>query len=196
MIKSNQQKKEEILKKLEDLQKKGVKPTEKNISSVNPQLHAEAKELFDNKWMNVKNAFYNYMETTKNPQKNLQRLLVKKIEELEETSEIEFMTNNKINRSFTKYVEQSDPYLKEIIFNTFLSWDNFSKVYMEFNKPVNPEFSEEELIKGLTLAIESENIIQENLIQEKYNDIYNAIVNKYGSVKNGLTTLLSEAVRK
>lgn len=192
MIKSNQAKKEEVLRRLEDLDKKGVKPTEKNISEIDPKLHATAKELYGGKWMNVKNAFYEHIEITKNPQKNLQRLLVRKIENIEESSDISFVLNNKINKNFIKFIEKEDPYLKEIILNTFVSWENFYKLYSEMNAPEEPEFSEDELAKGLALAINSDSIIQENIIAEKYTDIYNAIVREYGSIKSGFIHFLME----
>lgn len=193
MIKSNQAKKEEILRRLEDLNKKGVKLTQKNLDVIDPNLYSTAKALYGNSWMNVKNAFYEHIEVTKNPQKNLQRLLVRKVENIEEESNIQFVLNNKINKNFIKFMEKNDPYLKDIILNTFVSWENFYKFYSELNAPEEPEFSEDELVKGLAMAITSDGIIQENVIAEKYTDIYNAIVREYGSLKSGFIHFLTEA---
>lgn len=192
MIKSNQEKKEEILKKLEDLNKKGVKLVKKNLDEIDPSLYATAEELFGG-WMEAKKAYYDYIEMTKNPEKNLQRILVKRIEELQENINIPVAKNKKINPEFIKYVEKNDVFLKSIILNTFVNWDNFFRIFNELSTPVIPEFSEDELTKGLAMAIKSDSIIQENIVAEKYTDIYNALVSKYGSFKSGLLHFLLES---
>lgn len=189
MIKSNQEKKEEILKKLEDLNKKGVKLVKKNLDEIDPTLYATAEELFGG-WMEAKKAFYDYMEMTKNPEKNLQRILVKKVEELQENIDIPVSKNQKINPEFIKYVEKNDIFLKSIILNTFVSWDNFFRIFNELSTPVIPEFSEDELAKGLAMAIKSDHIIQENIVAEKYTDIYNALIREYGSFESGILHFL------
>ena len=191
MIKSNNEKKEEILKALEDLKQKGVKLTKSNVNSLNPGLYSQAEQLFGS-WMNAKNAHDEYIKTIKDPEKNLQRLLVKRVEELEKKADIPFVKNDKINRDFVKYVENHDVFLKELLFNTFASWDSFYKIYREFSTPEELEFSEEELAKGLAVAISSDNLIEENAFAIKYTDIYNAVVNKYGSLKKGLLHFLLE----
>lgn len=192
MIKSNQAKKDEILKRLEDLSKKGVKLTKKNLDDIDPNLYINAVELFGG-WMETKNAYYNYLEITKNPEKNLQRLIIRKAEEIQDTIEIKVSKNNKINRDFIKHIEKNDPFFKDVIFNTFVSWDNFYNVFRELSVPEEPEFSEDELAKGLAMAITSDSIIQENIVAEKYTDIYNAIVREYGSLKSGFLHFLLEA---
>lgn len=191
MIKSNQEKKEEILKKLEDLNKKGVKLVKKNLDEIDPSLYATAEELFGG-WMEAKKAYYDYIEMTKNPEKNLQRILVKKIEELQENIDIPVAKNKKINPEFIKYVEKNDLFLKSIILNTFVNWDNFFRIFNELSTPVTPEFSEDELAKGIAMAIKSDSIIQENIVAEKYTDIYNALVRQYGSFKSGILHFLLE----
>lgn len=185
MIKSNNEKKEEILKALEDLKQKGVKLTKSNVNYLNPGLYSQAEELFGS-WMNAKNAHDEYIKIIKDPEKNLQRLLVKRVEELEDKINTPFIKNDKINRDFTKYVENNDIFLKDVLFNTFASWDSFYKAYREFATPDVLEFSEEELAKGLAMAISSDNVIEENVVATKYTDIYNAVVNKYGSLTKGL----------
>lgn len=191
MIKSNQEKKEEILKKLEDLTKKGVKLSKAGLDEIDPSLHPIATELFGG-WKEAKKAYYNHIEMTKNPEKNLQRILVKKVEELQENININVVKNKKINPEFIQYVEKNDAFLKSVIINTFVTWENFFTVFVELSAPVTPEFSEEELAKGLALAIQSDSIIQENIVAEKYTDIYNAIVREYGSLKSGLLHFLLE----
>ena len=195
MIKSNNEKKEEILKALEDLKQKGVKLTKSNVNSLNPGLYSQAEQLFGS-WMNAKNAHDKYIKIIKDPEKNLQRLLVKRVEELEEKIDIPFVKNDKINRDFVKYVENHDVFLKEVLFNTFASWDSFYKVYREISIPEELEFSEEELAKGLAMAISSDNLIEENAFATKYTDIYNAVVNKYGSLKKGLLHFLLEVQKE
>lgn len=185
MIKSNNEKKEEILKALEDLKQKGVKLTKSNVNYLNPGLYSQAEELFGS-WMNAKNAHDEYIKIIKDPEKNLQRLLVKRVEELEDKINTPFIKNDKINRDFTKYVENNDIFLKDVLFNTFASWDSFYKSYREFATPDVLEFSEDELAKGLAMAISSDNVIEENVVATKYTDIYNAVVNKYGSLTKGL----------
>lgn len=191
MIKSNQEKKEEILKKLEDLTKKGVKLSKAGLDEIDPSLHPVATDLFGG-WKEAKKAYYDYIEMTKNPEKNLQRILVKKVEELQDNININVSKNKKINPEFIQYVEKNDTFLKSIIINTFVNWDNFFRVFTELSTPVDPEFSEEELAKGLALAIQSDSIIQENIVAEKYTDIYNAIVREYGSFKSGILHFLLE----
>lgn len=194
MIKSNQAKKEEILKKLEDLNRKGVKLTQKNLDTIDPEIYHTAKELYGGSWMNVKNAFYDYIETTKNPQKNLQRLLVRKVDHIQDETDIRFSLNNKMNANFIKYIEKTDPYLKDIILNSFVTWDNFYNFYVDYTKKYEPEFSDDELAKGLALALSSDDIVSENILLEKYTDIYNAIVKKYGSLKEGFVHILTKTV--
>lgn len=194
MIKSNQAKKEEILKRLEDLNRKGVKITQKNLDVIDPDLYYTAKELYGGSWMNVKNAFYEYIETTKNPQKNLQRLLVKKVEHIQDETSISFSLNNKINVKFINYIESTDPYLRDIILNSFVSWENFYNFYIEHSKKLEPEFSDDELAKGLAIALSSDDIISENKLLEKYTDIYNAIIRRYGSLKEGFIQLLTNSI--
>lgn len=194
MIKSNQAKKEEILKKLEDLNKKGVKLTQKNLDAIDPDLYYTAKDLYGGSWMNVKNAFYEYIETTKNPQKNLQRLLVRKVDHIQDETDIQFSLNNRLNNNFVNYIEKTDPYLKEIILNSFVTWENFYNFYIEHNKKYEPEFSDDELAKGLALALSSDDVVSENILLEKYTDIYNAIVRKYGSLKEGFVQIIANSV--
>lgn len=191
MIKSNNEKREEILKALEDLKQKGVKLTKSNVNSLNPELYSQAENLFGS-WMNAKNAHDEYIKIIKDPEKNLQRLLVKRVEELEEKINTSFIKNDKINKDFTNYVEHKDTFLKEVLFNTFASWDSFYKAYREFATPDEPEFSEEELAKGLAMAISDDNIIEESALASKYTDIYNAVVKKYGSLKKGILYYLLE----
>lgn len=195
MIKSNNEKKEEVLNALEDLKQKGVKLTKSNVNSLNPGLYSQAEALFGS-WMRAKNAHDEYIKIIKDPEKNLQRLLVKRVEELEEKIDISFIKNDKINRDFIKYVENNDAFLKEVLFNTFASWDSFYKIYREFSTPEELEFSEEELAKGLAMAISSDNVIEENIIATKYTDIYNAVVNKYGSLKKGILHYLLEVQKE
>lgn len=185
MIKSNHEKKEEILKAMEELKRKGVKLTKSNVSSINPDLYSQAESLF-NGWMNAKNAHDEYIKVIKDPEKNLQRLLVKRVEEIEEKLDIPFIKNDKINKDFTNHIDNKDVFLKEVLFNTFASWDSFYKAYREFATIREPEFSDEELAKGLAIAISDDSVIEENVIASKYTDIYNAILNKYGSLRKGL----------
>ena len=183
-------KREEILKQLAQIHDKGIKLTKKNIDKQDIDLYDKAVRTFGT-WMNTKRTFYKYIESTRNPEKRMQRIIIKKADAVQEATGINIIYNNSISYDFIKYIQNEDPFLEEIILNTFENYDRFYEAYLEIGAFKNNNLSEEKMLEGLTDALKNDEIIKENVFAKKYTDVYNSLVSEYGSLREGLVHFLN-----
>lgn len=185
--------KETVFKKFDELTKKGIKLTKKNLDNFDAKLYSAAEDMFGG-WMECKRAYYNYLSEIKNPEKNLERIVIKKTEELEEKFNLKVSVDSKLNEKFVKYAEDKEPFFVEIILNTFVTWENFYNKYIQLATPIASTFSEIDMIKEISSAILEDNLIRENVFSKKHPEIYYAIVHEYGSLAEGLVYLLNNNI--